>query len=598
MLKQCPTSLFYSRFVSYLLVAICFVIACSVASESASADSLNKSSPKLEGGGPVVPIIRSVSVEIVDIFDGPNLSWFHRVANRLKFPTEQAIIRRELLFEEGDPYDEFLVAESERNLRSLRFLNNVAIIAIMGDDYVDIVVTVQDTWTIFPQVFFSSGGGTNKQSLGLAEKNLFGYGKRLEFLYGEDENRKSWECLWKDPRVFGTKQELTIFHFDRSDGTKTYAAISHPFRNFVDPAAWKVEADYFDVVGKLFRDGEESMIYRQLHRMFKGSLSLAFGKPEHLQNRVSFGYDYNYDHFRPPSSEDYDETGVDPRNAQFDQDLLAKDRRYSGPSIGWQRVEPDFISLNYIDSFGRVEDFNLGNDLQIKNVFAPRLLDSEEDALLLSVSDSEGKRFGGRSFGRMQVSGASRIDPYGFSNTNLSLSMRYYNVIGYLDVLGVSLGKHTLASAFRVDWGDHLDNDTQYLLGAFNGLRGYSDRAFTGTSRVVYNAEDRVHFVEDLFRLLDLGGAVFFDVGGTGERSFGDIFAEELRADLGFGLRFGFPKASGGGILRLDLAFPLRNAADGSAAFEPRLLITTGQVFSSRFAGESDQPGINLAFSP
>src|SRR2546422_5107591 len=45
-------------------------------------------------------------------------------ANRLHFETREYVIRRELLFEEGDPANPDVLYESERNLRRLNFLRS------------------------------------------------------------------------------------------------------------------------------------------------------------------------------------------------------------------------------------------------------------------------------------------------------------------------------------------------------------------------------------------------------------------------------------------------------------------------------------------
>ncbi len=92
-----------------------------------------------------------------------------------------------------------------------------------------------------------------------------------------------------------------------------------------------------------------------------------------------------------------------------------------------------------------------------------------------------------------------------------------------------------------------------------------------------------------IYKLLSLGGAVFLDVGGAGHEGFGDVLADELRADIGIGLRIGVPRSSGGSVIRIDLAFPVRDSGDGTKAWEPRLLFTSGQVVNARLPNDSQQ---------
>jgi hypothetical protein len=86
--------------------------------------------------------------------------------------------------------------------------------------------------------------------------------------------------------------------------------------------------------------------------------------------------------------------------------------------------------------------------------------------------------------------------------------------------------------------------------------------------------------------LVSLGTAVFLDVGGATRGTLGSILQDELYGDAGVGLRIGFPRASGSGIIRIDLAVPMRDGPDGSQAFEPRIIASAGQLFSARLRSE------------
>src|SRR5260370_1618761 len=49
--------------------------------------------------------------------------WVYRAADALHIETRESVIRKFLLFQEGDPYDPTRLEESERNLRVLPFLD-------------------------------------------------------------------------------------------------------------------------------------------------------------------------------------------------------------------------------------------------------------------------------------------------------------------------------------------------------------------------------------------------------------------------------------------------------------------------------------------
>ena len=223
-------------------------------------------------------------------------------------------------------------------------------------------------------------------------------------------------------------------------------------------------------------------------------------------------------------------------------------------------------------------------------------LGSDQNTLLYSANRSWGWRYGVGTFLRAEAGFGGRLEERtGLADNLIRGELKFYHVLGSRELVGLPLGKHTLASAFFIDYGADIDRDRQFALGSDNALRGYKSRAFVGDKRLAINLEDRIHMVEDVFyRLLDIGAVIFADVGGASYSNFGELVSNELYADVGVGLRFSFPRSSGGQrVLRLDVAFPLRNGPDGSAAFEPRITFGTGQLFSARL--RSEQLGVQNA---
>lgn len=546
--------------------------------------------PNREATGDTRSIIRNIRVEIRDIFDDPSAGWLYQTANDLKVSTKEHVVRRELLFKEGEAFDEFLVEESERALRSLPFLREVDIVAIPDGNYVDVVVTVQDTWTLYPQASFVTGGGSGTTSIGLTEQNILGYGKRIELLYADDEGREKIEGVYDDQRLFGTKQQLLLGHFERSDGYRNINLIGRPFRSLVERSAWQITTDFSDTVGRLFEASDERFIYRVRHEEVAGRYIIARGDPEKLLHRYALGYEHTFDYFSEADEEDYVDADVDPNSVVQDPALLADDRKFSGPFIAYQSIAPDFISLNYVDRFERIQDFNLGNQFSFKVRYAGDVFGSDKDTFLFSGSDALGHRFSPTAFARGEFAIGTRSSRGGFDNTIARGELKYYNVLGSKYVDNIFLGKHTFAAAMFLDYGESLDRDREFLLGASDGLRGYKNRTFTGDKLFLLNLEQRIHWIDDLFRLISIGTVAFVDVGGTTDNALGNVFTDELYGDFGIGLRLGFPRASGSGIVRLDVAFPWRDGPDGSQRFEPRIYISTGQLFNAKLRSESSGP--------
>lgn len=534
--------------------------------------------------------IRNIKIVVRDVFDHDDLGFIYGAANTLKVNTKEDIVKRELLFKEGDVYDKFRISESGRNLRSLPFLREIDIVEISDGEFVDVIVSVQDTWTLFPIVSLSTGSGTNKQSIGLVEGNLGGYGKRVEGLIAEDEGRRKYEMVLDDRRFLGSLQRFSVGHFERSDGRESVLSWGQPFRSLVDKSAWFSDVRVSDLVGRLFDAGEERFIYRQEALSALGGYTISSGSPSELINRFTIGYNFSNNTFSEASDSDYSDIGIDRDSLPENGGVLAQDRRFSGPAFSYQRIEPDFISLNYVDLFDRVEDFNLGNEFIANVHISPEVLGSMDDALILRMSDTLGHRLGAAQFIRGQLSGSARFEKDAVRQMIISAQGRYYNVLGPQYLGGVFVGQHTLAAGTLFESGYSLDNDTEFLLGAGNGLRGYEDRTLSGSHRLSINLEDRFHIIDEVAKLVSVGGVVFADAGAVGKDNLSSLVKNGFYANVGIGLRLGMVRSSGGTVVRIDLAFPLRDGPDGSQEFEPRLLFTTGQLFSASL--RSDAPGL------
>lgn len=534
--------------------------------------------------------IREIKIIIRDVFDDNELSFPYKAANSIKVNTKEDIVKRELLFKEGDKYDSFVIQESGRNLRSLPFLREIDIIEVPDGEFVDVIVRVQDTWTLFPIVSLSSGGGVDKRSVGMVEGNFLGYGKRLEGLVADDEGRRTYEAVFDDRRFLGSLQRFTIGHFERSDGRESVLSWGRPFRSLVDESAWFTDFQSSDLVGRMFEASNERFIYRHQMMHATGGYTFTLGSPSELLTRLTLGYRFTSDEFFNADDSDFDSIGIDREDLHPRGGMLAEDRRFSGPVISYQRIKPDFISLNFVDFFDRYEDYNLGNEFIINSHISPKVLGSMYDGVNFRISNSAGHRLGASKFLRGLVSSSFRVQDYSLRNIIFSAQGRYYNVLGPQFLGGVYLGQHTLAAALSLDSGYSLDMDREFVLGAGNGLRGYQDRTFNGSHSFVLNLEDRFHLIDEVAKLVSIGGAVFADVGSIGRDTLSDMLQSGVYANVGVGLRLGLVRSSGGTVVRVDLAFPLRNGPDGSGRFEPQLLITTGQLF--RAALRSDALGL------
>ena len=583
-----------------ILIIISILVTVSVELTPLFAQSLNgtiKDNNSTEYDKYNGKIIRNISYHVKPIFTEENLEWVYRTANNLKIETKEKVMKREILFKEGDKFNRFVMQESERQLRQQKFFQAAKIfVTPVGDNEVDVQIVVQDNWTLIPQGGFSNGGGSKKREIGLSESNMFGLGKRFDFLLSEVDNRKDTEFIWDDQRFFDTRNRFFAAFFDREDGSRFFSNVGLPYRSVLDPHSWNVAVEDSDYLGRLFQNNDERYLFRKDVIAFNGRYSFADKQTEKLTTRYSIGINYSDTTFSQAEARDYEILDLDPDKVSNDIELLPFNRRYAGPMLGYQELETDLISLAYVDRFERVEDYNLGDQFSTEFFIAPKSLGSRNDAFELSSSKSLGHRFGKYSFLRYDLGVSSRYEESSLDNSLIRNELKYYNVLGDLYVGNRFAGKHTLAAQFVVDYGRDLDRDRELLVGSSNSIRGYTARAFSGDKRLTLNLEDRFHLVDNIFKLVSAGGVVFFDMAGATRDSFGNLIENDIYSDVGFGIRLGFPKSSGGGIVRLDVAFPLRDGPDGTKLHEPRIIASVGQVFGGPTRSETLGPAkANLA---
>lgn len=112
-----------------------------------------------------------------------------RILNYLHKDTYDWVIRDNLFIKEGMNLNSYMVADNERYLRSLEFIQDARIIAkpiAHNKDSVDLEVITKDLFTITGSLEIS---GAKRQKFSIAEKNLAGAGQKIELKAINDKQR-------------------------------------------------------------------------------------------------------------------------------------------------------------------------------------------------------------------------------------------------------------------------------------------------------------------------------------------------------------------------------------------------------------------------
>jgi hypothetical protein len=163
-------------------------------------------------------IVRKIHIETLDPF-GYSINdttkkandWIQRFGNDIHLKTKQFTIRNLLLIKRNKPLDSLLVKESERLIRSQRYVRRVIIkpVAVStSNDSVDIYVRVLDSWSLIPNGSFSS----SSTSFELTERNFLGLGHEFRNDFSKEFKTGQTEYLtrYTVPNIMNTYINATI----------------------------------------------------------------------------------------------------------------------------------------------------------------------------------------------------------------------------------------------------------------------------------------------------------------------------------------------------------------------------------------------------
>jgi hypothetical protein len=247
--------------------------------------------------------------------------------------------------------------------------------------------------------------------------------------------------------------------------------------------------------------------------------------------------------------------------------LLPDDRKLVYPWIAAEWVQDHFATTLNRDQIEKIEDYSLGWKLRAQVGFASTSAGSDRNAVMLEGTASTGYDLSERQSLNLTAAASGRYEDGSLANGLLSAEARYYFRQSRQRLFFMGLAATV---------GSNLDADEQILLGGDSGLRGYPLRYQAGTGRVLFTAEQRVFTNWFPFQLVNVGGAVFFDMGRTVGRDPLGTESQGLLKDVGIGLRLGNSRSGLGNVLHIDLAFPL----DGDSSISSmQVIVETKRSF-------------------
>lgn len=232
--------------------------------------------------------IRNIDITTLDPFGFSEIDstkkptrWIHRTGNKLHNKTRNLAIKNLLLVKKNRPLDSLLVKESERLIRSQRYVRSVAITTqeSAGKDSVDIYIRVLDAWSTIPD--FSASG--TRMTFDLKERNFLGTGHQFENRYRTSLNsdESAFSTLYVVPNILNTYIKTSLSYQEELNGN--YIKFVDVERPFFSPFTRWAAGIRFDQ--QFFREflndsTEESLKYKyntqdywagHSYQIFKGS---------------------------------------------------------------------------------------------------------------------------------------------------------------------------------------------------------------------------------------------------------------------------------------------------------------------------------------
>ena len=494
------------------------------------------------------PVIRKIDVVRHNVFEPGDLPFkLHSLFNSLHAVTVESVIRRDLLFSEGDRLDSFLVAETGRVLRGRRYIAGVHISWTEPEfDSVDVKVETRDVWTFETSFSLSGGGGAYSLSLAASERNFRGRAQEVGFGYAVSDRRSSGNVALSDPALFGSHVRGSVAYSAHREGNSFSMGVRQPFWAATVPWGFGLGFSNGRDNFLFYKDRESAFAYPYASTGALLDLARAWGR----RLRFYAGGGFSWRRAYTGTLMVYEDT--EPEQLADTALFTRPDEIRAGPSLGVRLEKHRYQVGQFLDFFGRDEDFPTTLALGLRGSAILKAAGATHNRAQLIGQVQAGTRLGPAwTNAEFKLAWDSDDGQYE-GGTQVAAAWRLYVQ---------PARRHTLVAIFRHDGWYRANTYGQMFVGASpgvpgegnaSGIRGLPARYDDGTRRWAGNIEYR-YFSPLRILTVDLGGVVFTDVGQVWDRNE-PVALHKAPWTWGMGLRLGFSKIAGERIFRMDWA--------------------------------------------
>jgi hypothetical protein len=496
--------------------------------------------------------LQTVTFKPQTIFDKdePGFSIVHHWANAIHIDTKQLTLENEAaFFIERCNKDYSDMAELERYLRSRKYLRDAKITS--DKKMKNIIVTTWDNWSLMPTISFGRQGGESTYSVGIKERNLLGLGIDAEIQTYENSQRKGYKFKSTIPLFNKKNIDLKLRFADNDDGTQQSLFLHKHFASFHTKYAYNVGFN---------EETRNDTVYQNAHDEILFAHAISYKKAEYAwlnvntnESLVRFRVGITQNNHTFSSVDNIDEYTYLNTGNNFKTIFIPQDRNFIYPWFEVDYIEKDFKKLTNIHLISQIEDFNHGWKISSR----------------LGISDGTKKNNAWALF-QTEINKGFEIHENALILMNIGFDSDIYKQRDNRLLL-----KFNAEYFYNIDlnWGFYISNTNivsknQYLdqpvtIGGNTGLRGFPLQYQHGERSVKFTSELRHYPHINLFKLFDLAGAAFLDIG----KAFGDSIAENSEDawlySMGIGARLYSPHSAGSHqVIHIDFAFPQSNNPD------------------------------------
>lgn len=497
----------------------------------------------------IVGVITINNQNVFNLKNPKEQAFGHRLANKIHIKTKPRVIKNQLLFQTGDKFQHFKLAETERKLRAQRYIKdaNVEAFEVCGNK-VNIHIKTSDNWSLTPSLSASRAGGNNRSGIKIQEHNLFGLGKSLSLSYKKGVERSSKLLAYEDHQLFGSHKTLVLGYQNNSDGKGYDVNLNQPYFELESKSSWGISAHNLKQENTLYDKAETSNKITTREKNYSIFYGWSAKHQKDSVTRFKVGWAFNKTKYLKADNP----IGSLPFAIQE-----------SYPWFEYTQLDEKYIKKINFKTMGKIEDVALGKRLSIGLGLLLKDFSSDSNQLKLSSKYSKGFELNSHLLGFISLDASTYLGRGNLQGETISIK-------GEIDHFKPSGNDIRLATSFQ--FSNNQKPHKQLFLGGDSGLRGYPHAFQTGNKLALVQAEKRFHFNWYPFHLAKFGAVAFADAGtvwGNGNKA-------KLLANIGVGLRMIPTRSSSSKTLHLDLAVPLTDKANTDSVY---FVIKTSQSF-------------------